>query len=302
MNKSLYVSVFLAGTVLQGLAHDEQHRSTLSMTIEDDLGRAVTFNKNPQRIISLAPSITEMLFALDSGATLVGVTDYCNFPPAAQQKPSVGGMILPNLERIAELQPDLILLTVEGNSKEDFTKLESLGYRLFVLNPRTIEEVDESITDLGKILGKDSAASSLFNGLRNRESRVHHAIQGRKFPSVFVIISLKPLMTAGPGTFIHQLIVKAGGLNIADHARVAYPIINREEIIRARPDVILVANDIMRSTRELLKEFPEWEKLPAVANGRILAVDADILTRPGPRIIDGLEMLARIFHPDLIPR
>ena len=300
MNKFLFLFFVLTSVVVPGCSQHERHSPEPWLVVEDDLKRKVTFEFPPRRIISLAPSITEILFALDSGATLVGVTDYCTYPPAAKQKQSVGGMILPNLERIAELRPELILVTVEGNSKEDFTKLESLGYRLFVINPRTLEDVFKSITSIGKIIGKDSSAASLVVHLKRRQANVLHLIEGRKFPSVFAIISLKPLMTASSGTFIDQLIEQAGGVNIASHAKVAYPIFNREEILHQQPDVILVMSDVAGSTKDLLREFPEWKKLPAFKNGKVYVVDADLLTRPGPRVIDGLEMLARLFHPDTV--
>lgn len=239
-----------------------------------------------------------MLFAVDSGATLVGVTDYCNFPPAAKQKPSVGGMVHPNLERIAALHPDLILATVEGNSKEDVSKLESLGYRIFVTNPRTIDDVYKSLTDIGHIVGKDSTTATLVEAFKKREGKVLQWAGAKKKPKVLTIISVKPLMTVGPNTFIHQLIVKAGGVNVAQNAPTAYPLLSREEVVHQQPDIILATNDAVTSEKNIVKEFPEWKSLPAVKNGRVFIVDGDLLTRPGPRIIEGLEMLARLFHPE----
>lgn len=275
----------------------QQPPTTAWLNITDDIGRKVSLDNPPQRIISLAPSITEMLFAIDSGAALVGVTDYCNYPPAAKRITSVGGMIVPNFERIAALQPDLILVTVEGNSKEDFIKLESLGYKIFVTNPRTIDDIYLSFAYFGKILRKDTTTAKLIQKLKVREQHIRQKVMKEKNPKVFTIISLKPLMTAGPSTFIHQLLVKAGSKNIAEKAAVPYPILNREEIIHQQPDFLIVTNEAAPSVQTLLKEFPEWKDLHAIQNGKVLIIDGDLLSRPGPRIIDGLEILARVFHP-----
>lgn len=278
-----------------------QHRQRFSnawLTVTDDIRRLVVFEKPPTRIISLAPSFTEMCFAIDSGATLVGVTHYCNYPPATKKKPSVGGMVSPNFEKIAELQPDLILVTVEGNSKEDFAKLESLGYRLFVTNPRTLEDIHKSILTLGRILERDTSAARLVEFLRNREESIRSLVRDEKKPKVFVIISIKPLMTAGPSTFIHQLIVGAGGINIAEKAVVAYPIFNREEVLHQNPDFLVVTTDAVYSLRSLFNEFPEWTNIEAMKKRQVLLINSDIVTRPGPRIVEGLEVLARVFHPE----
>jgi len=267
-------------------------------TVTDDMARTVSFEKPPARIISLAPSLTEVCFAIDSGATLVGVTQYCNYPPEARNKPSIGGMVSPNFEKIAELNPDLILVTVEGNSREDFAKLESLGYRLFVTNPRTIEDIYRSILTIGKILGRDSTAAQLVQSLEEREKTIWSLVKNEKKPKVFAIISMKPLMTAGPTTFMHQLIEKAGGANIASKASLPYPIYNREEVLLQQPEYLVVTTDAVYSLHALYTEFPEWEHLPAVRKRHVLMVNADLVTRPGPRIIQGLEILARVFHPE----
>lgn len=269
------------------------------MSVTDDLGRTVSFEQPPRRIISLAPSLTEMCFAIDSGATLVGVTDYCDFPPEAKRKPSVGGIVSPNFERIADLHPDLVLATVEGNSKEDVAKLESLGYRLFITNPHSVSDILTSLRTLGKILQRDSTTGAMINDLEHSLKRIRLAVRAGRKPKVFAVISVKPLMTAGSGTFIHELITEAGGINIAESTVIPYPIFNREEIVHRQPDVLVVTSDAANSTSALLNEFPEWINLSAVKKGRVLIIDSDVITRPGPRIVQGLEILARAFHPGL---
>lgn len=281
------------------LAACSQRRQSdgIRFSLKDDIGREVSFDSPPTRVISLAPSLTEICFALDSGATLVGVTHYCNYPSGAKDKVSVGGMISPNFEKIANLNPDLVLVTVEGNSKDDFAKLESLGYKLFVTHPRTVEDIYKSIMTLGKILQRDSSAGRLVESVRNREEHIRALVRGEKKPKVFAIISIKPLITAGPATFIHQLIVEAGGRNIAGEAELPYPIFNREEVLHQQPDYLVVTTDAVTSLDSLFPEFPEWEELPAVKRRQVLFINSDIVTRPGPRIVEGLEILARVFHP-----
>jgi len=272
----------------------------ISLSVTDGLGRTISFEQFPRRVVSLAPSLTEMCFAIDSGVTLVGVTDYCNYPAEARRKPSVGGMLSPNFERIADLQPDLILATVEGNSKEDVTKLESLGYRLFITNPRSIPDIFSALRSFGKILQRDSASNTLTARLENDREAIHQAVLGVRNPRVFAVISVKPLMSASAATFIGQLITEAGGINIAENTVTPYPIFNREEIVHRQPDLIVVTSDAANSTAALLAEFPEWRMLNAVKKGRILIIDSDIITRPGPRIVQGLEILARALHPGIL--
>lgn len=298
MKKTIILVLYLLIGIQLGCNQHRQQSSNAWLTVTDDISRQIVFEKPPMRIISLAPSLTEMCFAIDSGATLVGVTQYCNFPPATKKKPSVGGMVSPNFEKIAELQPDLIIVTVEGNSKEDFAKLESMGFRLFVANPRTLEDIYKSILTLGRILQRDSSAVRLVEFLRSREESIRSLVHDEKKPKVFAIISIKPLMTAGPSTFIHQLIVGAGGINIAEKAVVAYPIFNREEVLHQNPDFLVVTTGAVYSLRTLFNEFPEWTNLEAVKKRQVLLINSDILTRPGPRIVEGLEILARVFHPE----
>jgi iron complex transport system substrate-binding protein len=296
MKKHLFITLFSLLAFSTCSVRDRSPRGTLSVT--DDLGRAVSFDRVPTRVISLAPSLTEICFALDSGATLVGVTDYCDFPSGARRKQSVGGLILPNFELIAKLRPDLILATVEGNSREDVTKLESLGFRVFVTNPRTLTDIGTSILTIGKILDRDSSASLVATRLTETREFVRERLLGRQERKVFVIISVKPLMTAGPSTFIHQLIVEAGGMNIGQETSSPYPIFNREEVIRQQPDIIVATSDAAKDPAELLAEFPEWRALPAAKNRRVLIMDSDLITRPGPRYVDGLKILSSALHPE----
>jgi iron complex transport system substrate-binding protein len=266
------------------------------LKITDDLNREVVFQSKPKRIISLAPSITETLFALDGGKSLIAVTDYCDYPKEAKIKTSIGGMVTPNFEKIAELNPDLIIISVEGNNQADFNKLQNLGYKMFVTKPKDIQGVLKSISDIGKIIGADSSADALTRSMRKRLDKVIDSNCGLKKNKILTIISLQPLICAGNYTFINELVKIVGGINIAANAPIPYPILGREEVLKQNPDLIIAMDDAVKDVDEILRYFPEWKNLKAFKEKKVFIVDGDILSRPGPRIIDGLELLESIVR------
>lgn len=286
---------FLFFTII-GCGADRSKYSEAFLKVTDDLGHEVILKEKPSRIISLAPNITEIMFALDSGKTLSAVTDYCDYPPAARSKPSIGGMIAPNFEKISEIKPDLILMTVEGNNQSDFNKLLSLGYTVYVLKPINLEGVFKSILDLGRIMSAEGSANQLIIEMRKKQSAIINSSIKKLKPKVFIVISTQPLISAGKETFINELVTSAGGINIAAEAALQYPIINREEVLIQNPDVIIVMSDVVKSIEDVVTHFSEWKKTTAFKNNKIKIVDADILSRPGPRIIDGLEKLASVIY------
>ena len=266
------------------------------LKITDDLNRVVVFDRIPSRIISIAPSITETFFALDGGKSLIAVTDYCDYPEEAKTKASIGGIVTPNFEKIAELNPDLILISVEGNNQSDFNKLQNLGYKMFVTKPKDIRGVIKSISDIGKIIGADSSGQTLTNSLRLRLDKVINTNRGSKKNKILTIISLQPLICAGNHTFINEMIKTVGGINVAAEAPLPYPILNREEVLKQNPDIIIAMDDVVQDVNEMLCFFPEWKNLKAFRNKKVFVVDGDVLSRPGPRIIDGLEELDSIVR------
>jgi iron complex transport system substrate-binding protein len=266
------------------------------LKITDDLNRKIEFQCIPKRIISLAPSITETLFALDSGKSLIAVTDYCDYPQEAKTKMSIGGMVTPNFEKIAELNPDLIIISVEGNNQADFNKLQNLGYKMFVTNPKNIQGVLKSISEIGKIIDADSSADVLTRSMRRRLDKVTASNSGSKQNKILTIISLQPLICAGNNTFINELIKIVGGINIAAKAPIPYPILSREEVLKQSPDIIIAMDDVVKDVNEMLHFFPEWKNLKAFKEKKVFIVDGDLLSRPGPRIIDGLEILDNIVR------
>ncbi|MDI6803625.1 MAG: cobalamin-binding protein [Bacteroidota bacterium] len=291
----MQIYFFLLLFTLIGCRSDRSKYVEAFLKVKDDLGREVIIKEKPSRIISLAPNITEILFALDSGKTLAAVTDYCDYPQAASTKPSVGGMIAPNFEKISEIKPDLILMTVEGNNQTDFNKLLNLNYTVYVLKPKNIEGIFKSILDLGRIISAEGSANQLIIEMRRKQGIIMNERRTQTLPKVFIVISLQPLISAGKETFINELVTSAGGINIAAESLLQYPIINREEVLKQNPDVIIVMSDGAKSIEDVVNRFPEWKKTEAFKKHKIKIVDADILSRPGPRIIDGLKFIASVI-------
>ena len=264
------------------------------LTIIDDLGRPVTLHATARRIISLAPSITETLFALGAGDDVMGVTDFCNYPPAAKEKQRVGGITNPSLETMIDLKPDLIILSMEGNVREDFNKLAGIGVSVFVTNPRTLAGIHKSIHDIGLLTGRVGSALSLIGAMQHDEDSIR--LLAKSTNRVLLIVSLQPLIVVGGKTFLAELLELAGGTNIAGTSPFTYPTLSRETVVAANPDVIIVMSDALNATDGLLGSFPEWKTLNAFRSHRVFRVDSDIVSRPGPRATDALIHLYRIIH------
>jgi iron complex transport system substrate-binding protein len=290
-------TIILAAALLwSSCAREEKKQTPGSISRKDDVGHTVVLQHTPQRIISLAPSITETLFALGLDSSIVGVTDYCDYPAPAKQKAKVGGIMNPDVERIVALRPDLVLMSGSGNMKSDYDKLTSSGITVFVSYPHTIEDIFKSISDAGVLTSATSRADSLLRVLRLRKNELVSQAAARQKRTVLMLLSLNPIVAIGPGTFLDEMIALANGENIAHTATTTYPLLSREEILRRQPDVIIATNDIIRSTGDILSMYPEWKTLSAIRNKRVCIVDASIVSRPGPRIVDGLEAVIKAIH------
>lgn len=263
-------------------------------TVTDDLGRAVRVEGEPARIVSLAPSLTEMLFALGAGARVAGVTSYCDYPAEARRKTVVGDLLAPDIERIVSLRPDLVLISVEGNSQRTFAALEQLGVRIFVSNPRDVAGVFKSLRDIGALIGQEGRASALVDSLRRAEARLRKDRPTGK-PAVLMLLSLQPLMAAGGSTFINEVITLAGGRNAAAALRGNYPTLNREILLRLDPDLILYPDDMGVDDTQLDAGFPEWKRLGAMQRGAMYRIDADRFLRPGPRVFEAAAELQELI-------
>jgi iron complex transport system substrate-binding protein len=266
------------------------------LIITDDMGRHVALATRPQRIISIAPSNTEVVFALGLGDTVVGVDQYSDYPPEAQQKPQLGGYVDPNLEQIGAAAPDLVLAT-EVHEATIVPELEALGVTTVVIDPKNLDDVLDSITLVGAITGEEARAARLVCDLHRRVDDVEARIASAPHPRVFFELSPE-LYTAGPGSFIDDLLTRAGGDNVAAGAREPWPQLSTEAVLTADPEVILLADHEAGVTAEGVRTRPGWQAVSAVEHGRIVTIDPALTNRPGPRVVDGLEEIARILQPD----
>ncbi|HEX9658505.1 MAG TPA: cobalamin-binding protein [Bacteroidota bacterium] len=264
--------------------------------VVDDRGEALQISQPARRIVSLTPSVTETLFAIGAGDQVIGVTDYCNYPEEAKAKQKVGGVINPNIEAIVALEPDLIVLSMEGNVREDFTKMKQLHLPLFATNPRTLPGIHKSLLDLGILTGHKVEAQSVVASMRWQEDSIVALGKGWKKKGIILLVSLQPIIVAGGGTFLDHLISLAGGVNLASDAPTSYPALSREAIVSYRPGVMIVMSDAIGDLSSFSSMYPEWKYVPAVQNGKVFSIDSDISSRPGPRAVEALEKLFSIIH------
>jgi len=265
--------------------------------VKDQTGRMVNVPEKPQRLVSLAPNITEIVYALGLGDELVGDTDYCDFPPQAKDKPHVGTMVNPSLERIVALKPDLALGTPEANRRETADQLERLGIPVYGVTASTLEGTLASIEDLGKILGHEAEAKNLVAQMQARIDRVEKPLEGQSKPKVLFVVWYRPLITVGPKTFIADVIRAAGGIPIGEDLKGEWPRLTLEELLPENPDVILLPKtESFSPSLEEFQSLPGWKDLRAVKERRMFFVSESIM-RPGPRLVDALEELAAILHP-----
>ena len=273
------------------------------MTVTDDLGRELSLPRSPLKIISLAPSNTEILFAIGAGELVVGRDEVSDYPADVLALPAVGGFAGYNLEQIASLQPDLIL-AAEINSPELVKSIESLGLDIYYMaNPTDFDELFENINTIGRLVNREKQAEELVSALQVRLQRVLKTLEGAETtPKVFYELDAsdpsKP-WSVGPGTYHTTIIEMAKAENIAAKAETNYPQISLEEIIYQNPDYILLADALWGVTPEQVAARPGWEAIKAVQQGNVLPFDANLLDRAGPRLVEGLETIARLLHPEL---
>jgi len=268
-------------------------------TVIDQLGRKVGVPDRPGRIVCLAPSITEILFALDLSDRLVGATQFSDYPPRANRLPKVGSYVRLDVEKIVALRPDLCIAVKDGNPITAIRKLEALGIPVYAVDPRDLQAVMETLQELGRLLHVSDRSTTIVTGMRHRIERVRQAVAGAAHrPTVFFQIGISPIVSVGTDTFIHELIDMAGGVNLAA-GDTPYPRFSKEAVIASRPEVLIITSMARKAVFDQVKrEWRQWEAIPAVKNDRIYLVDSNVLDRATPRLVDGLEMLARLIHPD----
>lgn len=270
-------------------------RGLFPVTMTDDLRHRVTVERAPRRIVSLAPNATEMLFALGLGERIVGVTNYCNYPPEAKRKPKVGGYARPNAERILSMRPDLVVAS-RGNPPEVLRQVERAGVPVYGADPQTINQVIALARKLGRLTGRRQPGERIAADLARRVEAIRSrsaSLPEEQRPQVLLVVSDEPLFVAGSETFIDDLIRTAGGRNAAAGYR-GFSKLGREAAAMLAPDVILTTLPDDRAV-DRIKHSP-LGRSPAAREGRIYALNEDIISRPGPRVADALEQIAPLLH------
>jgi iron complex transport system substrate-binding protein len=272
-----------------------------ALTLRDMLGREVTLPGPPARIVSLVPSATEIIFSLGAEDRLVGRTDFCDHPAGVRFKPSVGGMVNPNLETLVALKPDLVIATDEGNREETVRQLARLRIPTYLVHANRIAETVDLIARVGVLTGREAAVARLTGEMMRRVEAVRRAVAPFPRPRVLYVLWPEPLIVPGRASILTELIDIAGGSSITAGDGDAYPRFSLEAVVARAPDVIILA-DHSTGTSTAGRPVPEqWQRLasvPAIKAGRLHSADLSILHRYGPRVPDGLETLARIIHPE----
>jgi len=267
-------------------------------TFVDDLGRRVYLAKPARRVVSLSPSSTEILFAVGLDAEVVGVTTFCDYPPQAKLKPKIGSTI-PNLEVILGLKPDLVL-GQDFIRPDMLAKLEQLRVPVFLMSPKTVEDIFGHINTVGRLVGHEKEGRLVVQGLRDRLTEVGRRLTRAKRVRVFYVVNTDPLISVGSASFIHQMVEVAGGENIAGRMTMAYPKVSLEEVIRKDPEVIIFPIGTTEGIPEAEQQgWRKWKGVSAVAQNRLYQVKGELVNRPGPRVIEGIEVLAHLLHPEL---
>ena len=269
-------------------------------TVVDAAGREVTAPDAPQRIISMAPSVTEMLFALGLGSRVVGVSRFSDYPPEVQNLPKVGPYVDIHLEAVLGLNPDLAIGVEDGNPHHVTSKLRELHIPVYITNPRDFQGVLHSLESLGELLGAEERAAALVGDMKRRLECIRSLTSGLPRPKVLLQIEHTPLVTVNRDTLQSKLIELAGGDNPAQGEPVHYPRYSMETVLQSQPDVIIISTMLDQSS--LQSEIDGWKRysvLPAVRNGRIYAISPNIIARAGPRIIQGLEAMFKMIHPEV---
>jgi iron complex transport system substrate-binding protein len=268
--------------------------------VTDEVGRRISVPVPVRRIVSLAPNLTETVYALGAQDRLVGVTDYCDYPPEARQKTSVGGAVSPSIEQIVALKPDLVLAqAITMNRRETVDALERLGIAVYSANSRSVDGILESTRHIADLIGARESSSVLLKSLRARLDDLKLRLAGRPLRRVLFVVWSDPLVSIGRQTFIADALRLAGAESIVETEQ-DWPRLSLEEVVRLQPEFLVFASshsESVRTTVEDLSERPGWRGLDAIRQRRIVAI-SDAINRPAPRLVDALEDLARQLQPE----
>jgi ABC-type Fe3+-hydroxamate transport system substrate-binding protein len=248
----------------------------------------------------MMPALTEWIIAMGAADHLVARTDY-DQDPAIDHLPSVGGGLTPSVEWLAAQRPDLVLAWPDAPSRSLVSRLEAFGIPVYTAPAQTIEEALAAAHDVGRLLGTEMAARTAIEEVRAGLDSVAAAVAGRPRPDVLFLIGLEPPMAAGPGTFLDQLVTRAGGRNVLDDTRILWPQLSLEEILRREPEIVIVGGAGRADPLTTLRQRSGWRTVPAVRDGRVYAVDPDFVNRPGPRLDEAAALLVALIHDGATP-
>ena len=263
------------------------------VTVKDESGVKFTALSAPRRIISTMPSNTEILFELGLGKNIIAVSSKCDFPPKTASLPKVGDITL-NAEKIVSLNPDLIVMLYD-TQKYQIERLRSLSLPVFVINPRNFDQLSDSVVLLGKVTGTSKAARTLSDRIKRGVANASSKTKKSARPKLLVVLWPSPLITAGKGTFIDDIVTRAGAINLGAKASGAYPSLDFEFVLKEDPDFIVFAGKSYKNMQNVLSE-KKWQALRAVADKKVMLIDSDIITRPSPRSVTALEIISNFVN------
>lgn len=254
----------------------------------------------PKRIVSMAPSVTETLFALGLGERVVGVTDFCEYPPAVEKKARIGGFLNPDVERILALRPDLVV-TLPNEAAE--AKLRGHGVPMVVTPTDSIKQVLEAFVIIGCATGREERAKELADGITTKLERVKKLLKDAPKPRVLFVVERDPIFAAGKGSFLDELVRVCGGKNVLGNSKLPFPQVGMESVLSLSPEVIIDSTVVSRATKKAIKErmesWAKWKDIPAVRDGRVHVLKSSRDIVPGPRLAEAIDDLVKIIHPEV---
>jgi iron complex transport system substrate-binding protein len=267
--------------------------------LTDEMGKEIKIPYPAKRIISLAPSITEILFALGLNEEIAAVTNFCDYPEAVLNKPRIGGFINPSIEKIVSLKPDLIIATKDGNRRETIDRLSDLGFSVYLIHPKSFHGVVKTIHDIGVVVGREEESKKILLNMASKKEEITTRTRFLPKSKVFFQIGYAPIMTVGRETLADDLIRLAGGKSISENELISYPLYSIETILSKAPEIIVISSmDSNKDYMNLVEKWRNWKSIPAVRMNTIHVIDSNLVDRPTPRIVEGLEALAKMIHPE----
>lgn len=294
LKRSLAAFLIIGVAFLAGCTQTADNTDQANLAnVTDDIGREMMVRRDVARVVSLAPNLTEIIFAVGGGEKLVGVTTYCDFPAETSSIEKIGDTMTPNIEKIISLKPDIVFVTTASQLQSFSDRLKERSIAVYATDPNDLESIYRSIEDIGRLIGRRDPAEELVIDLRKRVARVESQLDAEKTPAVFVQIDGESLFTIGKEAFITDIIRRAGGRSVTADLATDFPKISKESALAMNPDAIIISeSEHNTEPNEIFKNSN------AVKNDRILRVKADLLSRPGPRVVDALEQIAKFLHPE----